>query len=125
MGMSEGISSADRDYFTRVMDEAKEDRAHKERLAKIQAQKEVDLVKAKHDGWEQREWKRNMAVGITVGVFILAVIATFWYGVIRVHESDRVKFNTREAQQAEIAKECVKAGNIWIDQDCLLATKGQ
>ena len=96
-----------------ILSEAEKMRQHELKLAKIAADKEVELAKERRLNKRER---RPVVAGIIALLCGAVVLSTLILVISRNVHEDRVS-------KQEIIKECIRAGNIWYNDDCLIARK--
>lgn len=105
-----------------IIREANAQREH-ERLMRQDAQRseeslaEIKAVSGKH---------RRVIAAVALGVLAAAavIVAIIW-AITDAQAQDRRFRDVERERQAGIARTCIEAGNIWIDDDCLLAVKSE
>jgi hypothetical protein len=103
-----------------ILVEAQEMREHEEKLAKIEANKQIELRRYERD---IKEHRRNV-FGVVGGIFIAAALIAVLTLVITWNvDRDRQDRQERQIQDREIAEICIQEGNIWINGDCLLTQR--
>lgn len=109
-----------REYDKTIIAEAERQRKYDLATAQVEKEKEANRLR------EQRLHRedRRTFIGFTLlGAAIVAIILSIVVGVIRGTEADRRNRENQEIRNVQIADACIKAGNIWINGDCLLANK--
>jgi hypothetical protein len=100
--------------------EGQAQRAHELALAKVEADTQVELARvAAHAAEERRTWWGWVLVGVAVVTVVLAIIAAIVWGV----HNGNIERERNSVRQAQVAEVCIRAGNIWLHGDCLLANK--
>jgi hypothetical protein len=76
---------------------------------------EVERIKAAA-AKARHEQRGRILAGLAVATVVLAIIAAIWTGVDRAGAKDLL----RQRQHEQTAQECIRAGNIWINDGCLI-----
>lgn len=119
---SRSTSSGDnvRDVRDSVMSEFDRDRQHELRMAQVNADA------AKHSAVQSRitaESRHGLIAGILVGVAVLLVLTGIIGAIVWNVSDDRARDADRDRLNAEVARDCIEAGNIWVNNDCLIAQR--
>lgn len=102
--------------------EANAQRAHELALEKVQADKEKELARlANQRASERRTWLGFFFAALAVVVLVGALIS---WGIWNTSKDKQLRQQQSE-KQAEVAKECIAAGNIWLNGSCLITGKAK
>lgn len=101
-----------------VFRQAQADRDKEIELRKSDNKRLVELENIRAADRKHRRQRRGyILAGLAVVFVITAIIAAIWTGVDRAGQRE-----VREQQQHEqTAQQCIREGNIWINDGCLLA----
>lgn len=80
---------------------------------------QIEQIKAEA-AMDRRERRGRILVGLAVVTVILAIIGAIWTGLDRAGDKDL----RRQQQHEQTAQECIRAGNIWINDGCLITRQG-
>lgn len=105
---------------TEYLREANAQRAHELRLAEIESTKQTNIeqLRYEHRG-ERLIWLGWVGVGLAIVTVILSIVGAIVWNV----NHERQQRDRDAGRQAEIARECITAGNIWTNGSCLIARK--
>lgn len=102
-----------------VLDEARHTRAHEQQMANIETERQVRLRElADEDARDRRVRTSEILVGVAL-VVVLAIITAIWTAMDR----DRQKQIKLEQVRQETAQQCIRAGNIWVNGNCVLTQR--
>lgn len=101
-----------------VFRQAQAEREQQLELRRSDNKRLVNLEEIRVRDRENRRQRRGyILIGLAIVVVILGIVAAIWTGVDRAGARQ-----VREQQQHEqTAQECIRSGNIWINDSCLLA----
>lgn len=103
-----------------ILDEADRLREHDLQMKKIEASMLDSRLRHERN---LKDARRTFIGFVLAGLFVLAIVVSIAASNIGSNR-DANRFQERQQiRNAEIAKECIKAGNIWMNDDCLLAQK--
>lgn len=122
--MPEELTNAERIALARVdeavLAEAKAVREHERELARIESGRIVDVERLRMQAGDDRRQRIGWALaGLAIVTVILVIVAAIWVAVDR----DRQKQVRLEQVRQQTAQECIKAGNIWYGDSCLIAQR--
>jgi flagellar biosynthesis/type III secretory pathway M-ring protein FliF/YscJ len=101
-----------------VLRQAKAERDHQLSLRKADNDRVVRLEEIRSkDRADRRQRRGHILVGLAIVIVIVIVIGAIWTAIDR-NGARQVRENQQHEQTAQ---ECIKAGNIWIQDGCLLA----
>lgn len=104
-----------------VLDQAAA-REHELALRESDNRRIVDIEKIRERTGEDRRQRISWVLaGLAVMTVILGIVAAIWSAVDR----DRSKQIRQDQIQQQVAQECIRQGNIWLNgQGCLVARAG-
>jgi ABC-type uncharacterized transport system fused permease/ATPase subunit len=85
---------------------------HKSDNERIVQLKQIDASAAA----DRRERRSAALIGLAIVVVLLAVIGAIWTGVDRAADK-RIRLQQQKERTAQV---CIQAGNIWINDSCLI-----
>lgn len=105
-----------------VLAEARAAREHEQELARIESTRLVRIEELRGRSASDRRQRIGWALtGLAIVTVILAITAAVWTGVDRA----RGKQIQQEQIRQQTAQECIRAGNIWLEnQGCLITQRG-
>lgn len=91
------------------------------KLARIAADRDVELARHERAVEESRlEARGSIAVGFAVMVVVLAVVGVVLFTIIHAHITDAAKQERIAQLHEQTVQECVHAGNIWVNDSCVI-----
>lgn len=100
--------------------EANAQRDYELRLAEVEASRQTNIEKLKYEHrGECLIWLGWAGVGLAIVTVILSIVGAIVWNV----NHERQQRDRDAGRQAEIARECITAGNIWMNGSCLVARK--
>lgn len=100
--------------------EAQAQRDHELRLAEMAADRDAQLARIRASSRDKR--RPYIATGVALA-FLLALVLGLTMLVMNNNRTKRLEQEQHNIRQMEVAKACVAAGNIWVDNNCLLTRK--
>ncbi len=103
-----------------VLAEAAAGREHELALRASDNQRLIEIEEIKASSLKDRRQRRgHILAGLAIMVIALAVIGAIWTGIDRASD----KQLRRQQQHEQTAQECIRAGNIWINDGCLITKR--
>lgn len=112
------MSKVDRVTDQSILDDARLQRGHEERLAKIEAERDAKLAYEKRVTAASRHMMLGVVTGILAMLALILTVILLWKSNV---DADRDRRDRQLERTDEVAEMCIRSGNIWIDGSCLIA----
>lgn len=103
-----------------IMAEAEKQRVHEARVEQIKAAARQEEARQETVRTESRH---SLVGGVLIGVGIVVVLLGLFSAVLYGVTDGRKDQQQRERQRNEIAATCIREGNIWLNGNCIPASK--